>query len=223
MSIGSKVRQLREARGLSQFELARRSQLPQSSLSRIETDVVRDVKSRILSRLADVLDVSLEALTETAKNVRGPVRSDLVLRTRKAPTVAELLAAIQESLDVYGLTATEVSVNIYQEQTVGGCITAIDFKHKKGNAKEHDEPNVLDTVVAKALASPLDGCDRLACDLHAHGIRLSASAVRRRLMAVGLSTRQQRVGHLKKEADAGNIKLSDEQKAAMKKIAASTK
>ena len=223
MSIGSKVRQLREARGLSQFELARRSQLPQSSLSRIETDVVNDVRSRILSRLADVLDVSLEALTGTTKNVRGPVRSDLVLRTREAPTVAELTADIEKSLNAYGWSATEVSVSIHQEQTAGGYITEIEFKHRKGNAREQGRPNVLDAVVARALTSPLHGCDRLACELHADGVRLSASAVRRRLMAVGLSTREQRAEHLKREADAGNIMLSDEQEAAMKKIAASTK
>ena len=223
MSIGSRVKQLRVDRGLNQSELARLSRIPQSSVSRIENGAVSDVRSRILSRLADALDVSPEALTGTTKNIRGSVVSDLVLRTREQPTVAEVMKGIEDSLSKYGWSTAEVFVNIHQEQTAGGYITAIDFKHKKGNAKEQDRPNVLDTVVTKALASPLHGCDRLACDLHADGIRLSASAVRRRLLAVGLSTREQRAEHLKKEADAGNITLTEEQEAAMAKIFAAKK
>ena len=224
MSIGSNVKELREARGLSQSALARLSHMPPASLSRLESGVIKEIRTGRLARLAGSLNVSTDRLMGRGQSVRGPIVSDLVLRTREAPTVAELTAGIKDSLNTYGWTASEVAVSIQQQQDVGGYTTAINFKHQKGNAKEQDRPNVLDAVVTKALASPLHGCDRLACDLHADGIRLSASAVRRRLVAVGLSTREQRAEHLKREADAGNIVLSGEQKAAMRKIfAAETK
>ena len=220
MAIGPNLKRIREARGLKQAELARRSRTPQALLSRLENDIVKDVRSRTLARLADALNVSMDTLTGRDKHVRGPAVSDVVLQTREPPTAAELSAHVQESLDAEGLTADEVFVLIHQEQTVSGYITMLDFKHTTGKGGTEASPNVLDTVVAKALASPLHGCDRLACELHADGIRLSASAVRRRLLASGLSTREQRAEHLKREADAGNITLSGEQEAAMKKIVA---
>jgi len=223
MSIGSNVKHLRQARGLSQTALAHLCRMPPASLSRLENDIIREIRTGRLTRLADALNVSTDVLVARGKGVRGPVVSDLVLRTREQPTVAEVMKGIEDSLTVYGWSASEVAVNIQQQQDVSGYTTAIDFKHRKGNAKEESTPNVLDTVVARALASPLHGCDRLACELHADGVRLSASAVRRRLLAVGLSTREQRAEYLKTEADAGNIVLGGEQRAAIKKIFAAKK
>jgi transcriptional regulator with XRE-family HTH domain len=52
-----RIRELREAKGWSQAELARRSGVPQSSISRLESGEQESVNFQHLERLADVLGV----------------------------------------------------------------------------------------------------------------------------------------------------------------------
>ncbi len=52
-----RLRELREAKGLTQAELARRSGVPQSTISRLEADKFENVNLRQLQRLAEELGV----------------------------------------------------------------------------------------------------------------------------------------------------------------------
>lgn len=57
MNIGEKVKQLRQQRGLSQNELAKRSKISQPNLCRLEGGVSHTVRADNLFRIAAVLGV----------------------------------------------------------------------------------------------------------------------------------------------------------------------
>lgn len=62
--VGTKIRQLREARGMTQVELASKSGLPQSHISRLEG--LKHSPSRVtLEKIAKALDVKLSELDPT--------------------------------------------------------------------------------------------------------------------------------------------------------------
>lgn len=65
------LRQLREANGLSQAELARRSGVPQSTISRLEAGEVGTVNLAHLEKLADALGVNASALIVHVPEKRG--------------------------------------------------------------------------------------------------------------------------------------------------------
>jgi transcriptional regulator with XRE-family HTH domain len=56
------IRPLREAKGYSQAELARRSGVPQSTISRLEAGEVGTINLAHLEKLADALAVNASAL-----------------------------------------------------------------------------------------------------------------------------------------------------------------
>ena len=56
------IRPIREAKGLSQAELARRSGVPQSTISRLEAGEVGTINLAHLEKLADALAVNASAL-----------------------------------------------------------------------------------------------------------------------------------------------------------------
>lgn len=62
MQLGSKIRDLRLARGLNQRQLAKAAQLTQATVSRIEQGKIRELKSSALAGLAAALDVSVDSL-----------------------------------------------------------------------------------------------------------------------------------------------------------------
>ncbi len=62
MPVTLRVQELREKRGWSQSELARRSGVPQPTISRIELRKTGGIDFEILERLADALDVHPSAL-----------------------------------------------------------------------------------------------------------------------------------------------------------------
>ncbi|PLS84027.1 MAG: hypothetical protein CYG60_20130 [Actinobacteria bacterium] len=62
MDIGKRVRTAREARGITQEELARRAGVPLNRVGRIETGAVTDPHYSTLSRIADGLGVSVAEL-----------------------------------------------------------------------------------------------------------------------------------------------------------------
>ena len=68
MDIGKRVRDAREARELTQEELARRAGVPLNRVGRIETGAVTDPHYSTLSRIADGLGLSVSELLE-----EGPV------------------------------------------------------------------------------------------------------------------------------------------------------
>ncbi len=73
MDIGKRVRDAREARGMTQEELARRAGVPLNRVGRIETGTVTDPHYSTLSRIAGGLDVSVgELLQEPVPLVEAP-------------------------------------------------------------------------------------------------------------------------------------------------------
>jgi HTH-type transcriptional regulator/antitoxin HipB len=62
MPLGAKIKTLREARGWTQQELARRARVRQASISELETGKKGDTTGSILRRLAGALLVSVDYL-----------------------------------------------------------------------------------------------------------------------------------------------------------------
>ncbi len=71
MDIGKRVRDAREARELTQEELARRAGVPLNRVGRIETGTVTDPHYSTLSRIADGLGLSVAELLEGEPTTPG--------------------------------------------------------------------------------------------------------------------------------------------------------
>lgn len=68
MPIRLRVRELREAKGLNQSELARLANIPQPNLSDIELGKANGISFPVLERLADALGVDAALLIEHKRN-----------------------------------------------------------------------------------------------------------------------------------------------------------
>jgi len=62
MSLGGKVKELREKKGMNQKQLAEASDITQATISRIESGQVKQLKSEALKRLAEALGVTVDYL-----------------------------------------------------------------------------------------------------------------------------------------------------------------
>jgi transcriptional regulator with XRE-family HTH domain len=62
MTLGSRLRRLRELAGLSQNELAKRARVPRPTITDVENDRQRNVTLETARRLARVLGVTLDYL-----------------------------------------------------------------------------------------------------------------------------------------------------------------
>jgi transcriptional regulator with XRE-family HTH domain len=62
MSLGTTVKWLREQLGMNQKQLAQRSGIAQATISRIESEQVKELKSEALIRLAKALGVTVDFL-----------------------------------------------------------------------------------------------------------------------------------------------------------------
>jgi len=62
-SLGQRITQFRDRRGISQYRLAVDAGLPQSTLSRLERGLLKGLNSSTLKRVADALNVSTDILT----------------------------------------------------------------------------------------------------------------------------------------------------------------
>lgn len=82
--IAARLKQARETKGLSQRELARRSGVPQSHISKIEANAV-DLRVSSLAVLANALDLELTLIPRRAAPA---VRS--IVRSLTAPATAEV-------------------------------------------------------------------------------------------------------------------------------------
>jgi len=72
MTLGERVKTLREARGWSQAELARQAHVRQALISELETGKKTDTRGSILQRLARVLLVSVDYLVGNLDPPRSP-------------------------------------------------------------------------------------------------------------------------------------------------------
>ncbi|NCQ56085.1 helix-turn-helix transcriptional regulator [Candidatus Parcubacteria bacterium] len=61
-TIGDKIKQLRNKRGLTQDELARKSDLPYTTLTKIETNVITRPTIQTVMKIAKGLGISIDDL-----------------------------------------------------------------------------------------------------------------------------------------------------------------
>ena len=61
-TIGNKIKQLRIKQGLTQDELARKSDLPYTTLTKIETNVITKPSIQTVMKIANGLGISLDNL-----------------------------------------------------------------------------------------------------------------------------------------------------------------
>ena len=82
MSLGSKIKTLREQKDLSQRELAERTDISQATISRLEHNLMRQLKSDALGRIAAELHTTTDFLSgkDAAVSPEGIFRSDPVAR-----------------------------------------------------------------------------------------------------------------------------------------------
>jgi len=61
-TIGNKIKQLRNKQGLTQDELARKADLPYTTLTKIETNVITKPSIQTVMKIAKGLGISLDEL-----------------------------------------------------------------------------------------------------------------------------------------------------------------
>jgi len=61
-TIGDKIKQLRNKQGLTQDELARKADLPYTTRTKIETNVIIKLSIQMVMKIAKGLDLSLDDL-----------------------------------------------------------------------------------------------------------------------------------------------------------------
>jgi transcriptional regulator with XRE-family HTH domain len=61
-TIGNKIKQLRNKQGLTQDELARKSDLPYTTFTKIETNIITKPTIQTVMKITKVLGISLEEL-----------------------------------------------------------------------------------------------------------------------------------------------------------------
>jgi transcriptional regulator with XRE-family HTH domain len=61
-TIGNKIKQLRNKQGLTQDELARKSDLPYTTLTKIETNVITKTTIQTVMKITKGLGISLDEL-----------------------------------------------------------------------------------------------------------------------------------------------------------------
>lgn len=61
-TIGSKIKKLRQVKGMTQEELARKADIPYATLLKIENDNVQNPTINTLQKLAQALEVSVDEL-----------------------------------------------------------------------------------------------------------------------------------------------------------------
>ena len=78
MSLGEKVKDLREKKGMNQKQLAQASNITQATISRIESGWVKELKSEALKRLAEALGVTVDFLVDKTERLtpNDIIRSD---------------------------------------------------------------------------------------------------------------------------------------------------
>lgn len=72
MSLGEKVKELREKKGMNQKELSKAADITQATISRIEKGKVNQLKSEALKRLANALGSTIDYLVDDKKDKLTP-------------------------------------------------------------------------------------------------------------------------------------------------------
>ncbi|NEC66937.1 XRE family transcriptional regulator [Streptomyces sp. SID9727] len=122
--VGERIRRERERAGLNQRELARRAQLSQPTLTRIETGARAHVTLAELDRLAVALGIPVRLLTSG-----DPVRERVQIAARTDEvTVAEREEALRRTLEVLELDARldKLGTNTTQQRKPQGRVRIPD-------------------------------------------------------------------------------------------------
>ncbi len=61
-NLGGKIQRLRKEKGLSQDELARKADIPYTTLTKIEIGVIKKPSVFAVAKIAEALDISLDKL-----------------------------------------------------------------------------------------------------------------------------------------------------------------
>ena len=61
-NLGEKIQRLRKDKGLSQDELARKADIPYTTLTKIEIGVIKKPSVFAVAKIAEALDISLDKL-----------------------------------------------------------------------------------------------------------------------------------------------------------------
>jgi transcriptional regulator with XRE-family HTH domain len=96
-ALGRRISQRRERIGIRQAELARRAELSEAYVNRLEHGVVRNPKVNDLAQIAGTLQVPLSALIQDSPI---PLQSDLSGLLAQSPRLSVLLARITRGLQV---------------------------------------------------------------------------------------------------------------------------
>ncbi len=109
MSLGEKVRALRDKKGMNQKQVAEASGITQATISRVESGLVKELKSEALRRLAEALGVTMDYLVDKAENLTP---SDIL----SSDTTARYILKGYEKLSRDGRDQLRNFVHFLQEQ-----------------------------------------------------------------------------------------------------------
>ncbi|WP_026198112.1 helix-turn-helix domain-containing protein [Sciscionella marina] len=115
--IGEALVTFRQARGMTQAELAERSGVTQAALSRYESDL-RSPDDEVIDALAGALGVTREFLRRS-RHIRGPMAVDVHMR-RRATAKATVWRQLEARLNTYRMHARQLfeEITMRAEQTV---------------------------------------------------------------------------------------------------------
>lgn len=63
-TIGSKIKVWRKKKGLTQDALAKKADVPYTTIAKIETDVIRNPSLQTITKIANGLDITLDDLVK---------------------------------------------------------------------------------------------------------------------------------------------------------------
>lgn len=148
MSLGHKLRILREASGMNQKELADKAQLSASLVSRLESEHVSELKVTALSKLAQAFGVSIDSLV-------GVHQPDLTFRKREPMTAKELAAALDVVLPPERVGLEGLLITIFQRREGSEYVTTVEVKGFAGPGAKSAAPGHTGEMGEKAIVSGL--------------------------------------------------------------------
>lgn len=109
MTLGEKVKQRRERLGMNQKQLAKASGITQATISRLESGLIKELKSEALKRLARALGVTVDFLVDKTDK---PTPSDIF---NSDPNAAYIFRGY-EKLSAKGREQLENFIRFLEEQ-----------------------------------------------------------------------------------------------------------
>lgn len=94
MSLGGKVKEAREKRGMNQAQLAEASGISQATISRIESGKVKELRSQALRRLGEALGVTVDYLVDKTDRLSS---NDIVLSDATAQYIIRVYEKLSDA------------------------------------------------------------------------------------------------------------------------------